>query len=272
MSDQPPKPPRVVLASLPGEYTLPGKPAGASPALLDAYRETTFLLSEELTLFEQAMNEILALNSSEKPRGARGAAVLTIGGRVYAHLADACRLMCYGSYVSCPPLVRMALEAAAVQMALIRDDFGPYDEWYQNAVTQEGAAIRIELGHSKAASVLAEDEELGQLYRLLMDLSMPHFGSALFLAAPETSLQKAPIAFADCSFHLGLAQVTAGWLLLLASKQLQALRPETPEVSAGITRALSATDRCYVERVDGRWLFHNFRRAPSGQPKRVILG
>ncbi len=105
-----------------------------------------------------------------------------------------------------------------------------------------------------------------------MDLSMPHFGSALLFSAPETSLQKAPIGFADNSFHLGLSQLISGWLLLLAGKQLDFWRSDDAETRAQITRVLGDTRRCYVERVDDRWVFHNFRRATSGQPKRVVLG
>jgi len=35
--------------------------------------------------------------------------------------------------------------------------------------------------------------------------------------------------------------------------------------------ALGNGRRCYVEEVDGRFLFHNFRRTASGSPKRVLL-
>lgn len=271
MTGEPPRPPRPILASLPEKYSLPGKPAGASPATLDTYRQTGFLLGDEVALFERAMNEVLSLIAASKPKGPRGAAVLSVGSRAFAHLADACMLMSYGSYASCPPLLRMALEAIAVQSALVRDDFEPYEEWYQDAVSQDGAAVRIDLGHSKAASILAADERLGELYRLLMDISMPHFGSALLFAAPETSLQKAPLAFADQSFHLGLAQLVSGWLLLLAGEVAAAFGSgaSPPEAAA----VLADRRRCYVERQDdGRWVFHNFRRSPSGQPKRVVLG
>lgn len=271
MSDQPPaKPPRVVLAALPEKYTLPGKPANATPAALDAHRQTTFLLGEELAVFERAMNGVIAAIASSKPKGPRGAAAISIGGLAFAHLTNACLLMSCGSYASCPPLVRMALESTAVQLALIRDDAEPYEEWYQRAVTQDGAAIRIDLGHSKAASVLVANESLSNLYRLLMDLSMPHFGTALLLAAPETSLQKAPLSFDDQSFHLGLAQLIGGWLLQLAACQVEAW--QVAGATTDIDNVLADKSRCYVERVDDRWVFHNFRRAPSGQPKRVILG
>ncbi|HVP04209.1 MAG TPA: hypothetical protein VMT90_00895 [Dehalococcoidia bacterium] len=282
-----PRPPRAILSSFPREYSLPGKPAIAGPQALDAYRQTGFLLGEELALFERTMNEVLTLISANaKARGPRTAAMITLGARAFSHLADACTLMSQGSYASCPPLVRMALEAIAVQQALSSDEFGPYQEWYQHAISHEGAAVRIELGRSKAASVLVADENLGHLYRLLMDLSMPHFGSALLFAAPETSLQKIPLSFADNSFHLGFAQLISGWLLQLAVMQLSSwlawstfvAEPSTAAQYAphsparDIAKALGKAGRCYVERVDDGWVFHNFRRTPSGQPKRIVLG
>ncbi len=277
MTGDPTKPPRVVLASLPEKYVLPGKPSAGTAAALDAYRQANFLLGDELALFERAMNEVLSLIASAKPKGTRGAAMLSVGGRTFSHLGDACALMAYGSYASCLPLLRMALECTAIQRALVTDDFGPYEEWFETAVSQDGAAIRIDLGHSKAASVLVADERLGELYRLLMDLSMPHFGSALLFAAPETSLQKTPLAFADSSFHIGFAQVISGWLLILAGEQLTSwvetgTTPGREATLRGIAEILSDQRRCYVERQDERWVFYNFRRAASGQPKRVILG
>jgi hypothetical protein len=287
MTDKPaPRPPRILLASCPQEYTLPAKPSRASAAVLDAHRQTGFLLGDELAVFEQAMNEVLALIAATKPRGPRAAAMLSVGGRAFSHLADACTLMSNASYVSCPPLVRMALEATAVQQALFDDDFEPYESWYEHAVSQDGAAVRIDLGHSKAASVLVADANLGELYRLLMDLSMPHFGSALLFAAPETSLQKIPLAFADGAFHLGLAQLITGWLLRLAGTQFtfwltwSTFNPESSTPSdhtprspmPAIAEALAKPGRCYVERLEDRWVFHNFRRSASGQPKRIMLG
>jgi hypothetical protein len=221
------------------------------------------------------MNDVLILLSTSRPRGSRGAAMISVGGRSFAHLADSCTLLCQASYVSCLPLLRMALEALAVQKALLEDAFSPYEDWFAAGVTQEGAAIHIDVGRSKAASILAADDRLGELYRLLMDIAMPHFGGALLFAAPETSLQKAPLTFGDGVFHLGFAQLISGWLLLLAEQQRAAWRQLTATETAedsDVGGALNDRGRCYVERVDDRWVFHNFRRAPSAQPKRVVLG
>jgi len=282
------KPPRVLLTAFPDKYTLPAKPGRAGAQVLDAYRQTGFLLGEELALFERAMNlQLRFVAACSKTRGPGAAAMFSIGSASYSHLENACLLMSQGSYVSCPPLVRMALEAAAVQRAVVQDgDESLYDEWFPAAVTQDRdrAALRIDLGHSKAASILAADEELGTLYRLLMDLSMPHFGPALLFAAPETSLQKAPLAFADNTFHLGLAQLVTGWLLQVSAMQAttwlswatsnDTVPPEQAPQSPvpDIVKAMASPGLCYVERIDDGWVIHNFRRSPSGQPKRIVLG
>ena len=266
---------------------LPARPANASAAVLDTHRQTGFLLGEEMATFERAMNSQLRIVAENaKMRGPSAAATFTLWSRLFGHLADIWELMSRGSYASCMPLARMAVETIAIEKALVRDGFGFYEEWFAHAVSQDktSAALVIERGMSKAATVLAEDERLGFLYRLLMELSMPNFGSSLLLAAPETSLQKAPLAFADGAFHLGWAELVTGWLLLLAGEQLNAVRGsgvfslseslvgEVELVQRDMRTALGNVRRCYVEDAGGRFVFHNFRRAPSGQPKRVALG
>jgi hypothetical protein len=280
------KPPRVVLSSFPERYSLPARPT-ASAAVQDAHRQTGFVLGQELATFESAMNlqlRIVAENS--KVRGPRAAAMFTLGSRAYGHLADACMLMSYGSYASCPALVRSALDFIAVERSLVAGGFADYEEWFAYALSQDkrNAALIIDTGRYKAASALIGDERLGMLYRLLMDLSMPHFGSTLLLTAPETSLQKIPPSFADGAFHLGWAELVTGWLLLLAGEQLSVsvesgvfavagtLASDCEAIQRDIRTALSNRRRCYVEESDGHFVFQNFRRGTTGQPKRIALG
>jgi hypothetical protein len=282
-----PKPPRVLLTSFPDSYALPARPGNASAAVLDAHRQTGFLLSEEMATFERAMSlQLRIIAENAKVRGASAAAMFTLWSRTFSHLGDACELMSRGSYVSCGPLARFGLEAIAVQRSLAAGEFAEYEEWFAGAVSQDktNAALVIDRGNYKAASVLIADERLGLLYRLLTELSMPHFGSSLLLAAPETSLQKAPLAFAVGAFHLGWAELVTGWLLLLAGEQVDVVREcgvfsfseslasEVEAMQRGIRDALANRRRCYAEDMGGRFVFHNFRRAASGQPKRVALG
>ena len=284
---KPRKPPRVLIAALPERYALPARPTGSPVAARDAHRQTTFLLGAELAAFEAAMNvqlRIVAANS--KAKGPPAAALFSLWSRTFGHLADACTLMASGSYASCPPLLRAALDCLAAQRSMVEDRFEQYGEWIASAVSQdrEQNALAIDCGHFRAASVLIEDKELGALYRLFSDLTMPHVGATLFLVAPETSLQKAPVGFADSSFHLGWAELITGWLLRLASLQIEitatsgvftldkTLTMDAESVQREIRTALDNKRRCHVEVIDGRYFFRNFRRAPSGQPKRVILG
>ena len=113
---------------------------------------------------------------------------------------------------------------------------------------------------------------------------MPHFGSTLLQAGPDSGQQKLALAIGESAFHLGLAELVCGWLLLLAGAQTEAaldgpflepahpLREEAARLRNQTEGALANLRRCHVEELpDGRRLIHNFRRAVSGAPKRVLL-
>jgi hypothetical protein len=276
---------KFALTTFPESYSLPGRPS-APAAAIDAHKQTQFLLSDELVLFERAMNLQLAiLAENKKAKAHSAAAILSFWSRTFSHVADACTLVCSGSYGSCPPLLRAALDNVAVQRSFMRDGFSEYEEWFEEATAQapEHQALAFNLGRYRAGSVLAEDEQLGTLYRLLTDLSMPHFGSTALQVGPESGLQRLTVAFADQAFHLGWAQLVLGWLLTLAAAQVEIVvgadamtvtqrgLDDSKTVEDQIQRLLSDSRRCQVEEVDGRFLFHNFRRTASGQPKRVML-
>lgn len=278
---------RVALTSLPDQYILPSKPSAASPTVADAYRQSQFLLGNDLLLFDRAMNlQLTIVRANTKLRTPAAAALLSFWSRTFSHLADVATLMTLGSYASCPPLLRSALDCLAVQRVLIRGGFDEYEEWLASALSQDKtrAALAFDLGRYRAASALAEDERLGPLYRLLMDLSMPHFGSTALLTSPDSNLQKLSLNFGDPAFHLGCAELVMGWLLVLSEAQIQtgvgsrviipdeAARTSAHDLSREIGLALNTSRRCYVEETDGCFLFHNFRRKPGGVPRRLMLG
>jgi hypothetical protein len=223
--------------------------------------------------------------ANKKARTPAAAAILSFWSRTFSHLADARTLVSLGSYASCAPLLRSALDCLAVQRGLVRDGFGEYEEWLEGAIAQARArnALAFDLGRYRAASVLAEDERLGPLYRLLTDLSMPHFGSTAFQTGSDSNLQKLSLSFGDSAFHLGWAELIMGWLLMLCGAQLQTVVAAAPiAVTEGLSAdienmasdmkpAIEGDRRCYVEEVEGRFLFHNFRRKPGGVPRRLIL-
>ncbi len=273
--------------SFPERYHLPGRPTGAAPAVQDAHRQTEFLLGEELTPFERAMNlqlQIVAANA--KNRTPQAGALLAFWARVFAYLADACSLVSLGSYVSCPPLLRAACDCVAAQRSLLAGGFDEYEQWLGSGFGQdrERQALSIELGRFRAGSLLAKDEGLGPLYRLLTDLSMPHFGATVVQTAPDSSVQRLGLVFADGAFHLGWAELIAGGLLTLAAAQLEtaagsgvlpvpeALAGEWQQLKPQLQAAAANPRRCRAEAAGDRFLFHNFRRAATGQPRRLLLG
>ena len=282
-----PPAPKIAPFRFPQRYDLPGRPAAAPPSARDAYRQTQFLLSSDLSLFERAMNLQLAIvAASAKKRTPEAAALLGFWSRTFSYLSDTCTLLSHASYPSCPPLLRTACDCIAAQRSLLAGGFGEYNEWLATALgkDREHAASYIELGRYRAGSVLAEDERLGSAYRLLTDLAMPHFGSTVLLVGPDSSQQRLALAFADGSFHLGWAELIAGWLLLLADAQVEttlgadrfdagdALREDAGRLRSEIGEALAGPGRCRAEELaDGRRVLHNFRRAVSGTPRRILL-
>ncbi len=277
---------KVVLGPLPDRYALPSRPSAASPVIQDAFRQTQFLLSTELDLFEKVMNlQLQIVGANSRLRTMEAAALLSFWSRAFSLMADTCTMMSLGSYSSCPPLLRTACDCVAAQRSLLTDEFTEFKQWMEAAVSQdrERAAMSIDLGRFRAGSVLAEDERLSSVYRLLTDLSMPHFGATVLEVAPDSNLQKLAIAFGDSAFHLGWAELIAGWLLTVADIQLTTvvgsgvftMDHTTLAVYQSFSRETAFTlanpRRCYVEEIEGRFLFHNYRRTPAGSPKRVFL-
>ena len=275
---------KFALAAFPKNYMLPGRPSATES--LDAYKQTQFLLGEDLSLFERSMNlQLRVVDDNSKARSLPAAGLVLAWSRMYSCLAGACELMCAGFYVACPPLLRAALDGIAAQRSLSAENFQEFEVWTYDAVSQwpEHQALALDLGRYRSGSVLAEDDRLSAAYRLLTDLSMPHFGATALQVAPETGLERMPIGFADRSFHLGWAELTVGWMLLLADAQFEVLfkqealtlsaemKEEIQELRKDIKGTLATSKRCRAEEVEGRFLLLNFRRTASGQPKRVIL-
>jgi hypothetical protein len=285
---------RVAPLILPEQYVTPPAPdASSSPALRDTYKQTRFLLGDDLRLFARAMGIqrlILDASSASKYRTLPLAALVIFWSRSYSALRNASLLLLSGSYTSIPHIVRSAAECIAVHGQLHDTEMSEFESWLSNALHQDHLhqALDLNLGRYRAAGRLAEDEQLGALYRVASDLSMTAFGGSLFLTGSESNAQRLLIAFADQVFHAGFAEMMSGWLLRLCERQLNYLKAASdvfsvpPEVSTQaenvseqIEAALAAETRCRAEEVviDGerRYLVHNFRRPASGAGKKVLL-
>jgi hypothetical protein len=286
-------PQRVSPIPSPDAYVLPARPENAPAAVLDAYRQTQFLLGGDLSLFTEAMGLQIALVKDSYPSRYRSHALAAITGlwsRAFFYLSDALLLTTRGSYASTLPLVRASCEVIAAEEALRGGQADEYAKWLLSTLqpNETFKAFEFELGHFFAGEVLAADPVLRAVYRPASDLGRPHFGATLLQVAPESNNLRLAISFADASFHLGWGEIILGWLLSLAVRQVKVIVdaepvfPIAPERRAAyddlqhrIDAALARSDRCRVEVVeDGnnrRYLISNFRRSSGAAAKKIIL-
>jgi hypothetical protein len=286
-------PQRVSGISFPDAYRPAQKPEAGDPAA-DAFRQAQFVLGEDLALFSEAMELQLRLlrdSSHSRFRNHTYAGIVALWSRAYRYLADMVTLTSRGSYASTIPLARTACEAIAAEEALRAGEADEHNIWLSGTLrpSEEHRAFEFELGRYFSGQTLADDPVLRSVYRPASDLGRPNFGATLLQVAPESNNVRLAISFADVSFHLGWAEVTLGWALALAARQLRVIvqaeplfgvTDETRSAFADLQRrvdaALTRDDRCFIEEVvepdnTRRYLVHNFRRQPGGTPKKIVL-
>jgi hypothetical protein len=292
--NEPPRPTqRVSAVPLPDSYDLPARPDGASAAVQDAHRQTSFLLGNDLRLFAEGMSLQLAILRDASPSAFRThpyAALAGLWSRTFLALADTCLLATRGSYASCPTLVRAACEYVAAEHQLASGELEQFLDWLASHLRPNEAykAFEFGLGRYFAGEVLAADDRLRAVYRPAGELGRPNFGATLLQVGPDSNNLRLALAFADQSFHLGWAELVLGWLVALCERQLAVavhakgtlpIHEDTHRAYADYARrvdaALGRTDRCRIEEVEEdqfrRYLVHNFRRAPSGATKKILL-
>jgi len=285
---------RVSGIAMPEQYRLPGKPdENASAVALDAFRQTQFVLGGDLRLFADGMNlQLRILNASVHLRFRTHVYAVVLGtwSRAYAALDDSCLLVTRGSYASVPNLVRSACELIAAEYQVKYEETGELISWMLEHLRpdDERKAFDVGLGHYFAGSTLAADDGLRAVYRSSSDLGRPNFGSTLMMVGPESNNLRLAYTFCDASFHVAWAEIELGWLIHLCERQLAVavhmddvlnVEPDTHTAyeayAARVGETLGNPSRARLEEVDvdgfKRWLVHNFRRQPSGAPKKVLL-
>ena len=292
---QPPSaaPQRVSGMRAPEGWTLPGKPDGLSPAAEDAWRQTGFLLGEDLRLIEAGLDaqaRLAACGYAPSARTMEMAALASLWSRALLCCSDAASLVRRGAYQSAVALVRQAVEHVAAQIAL-PSEFEAFHGWAGGAYArrEEDRAEDVGLGHYFAGEAIAADEHLRAVYRAASDLGRPNFGPAALFAAAGAGPRKYPLVFADEAFHLGWAELLLGWLLRVGAAQLgaalrqptrfpapPALRDEAASHVREAAERASGGERCRLEEyADGsgrrRMLLAGFRRRPGDAPRRLLL-
>lgn len=284
---------RVAPPRPPEAYELPSRPEHAPPAVQDSFRQTFFLLGNDLRLFAEGMNLQLAIVRATRPTPQQRHALAAMTGlwsRVYLYCADACTLLTQGSYVACLPLVRAACECLAAEAQLHANEMAQFLEWLTRTLRpdEQHKAFEFEMGRYFAGETLASDPKLRVIYRAASELGRPNFGATFLQIGPESNNLKLALTFADRAFHAAWAELIMGWLLVLCERQLRLaveasdvfvvspeVREQCEQFGRRVNETLAGSLRCRIEEIDEdghkRFLISNFRRSTGAAPKKVLL-
>ncbi len=284
--------PRVSPPRVFPQATRATKPPMDAAGSQDAFRQTGFVLGAAADLVVRGLElegAIAEASSGAKHRNQQMASALGLWSRSWLCRLDALHALEWGNYPAAIALVRAAADYAASQVYLLRHDADEWTEWLDQggiALAADQHATEYRLHAFRAAEVLAAHEILGPIYRAAMDLSMPHFGSTLLVAGNDSTPERVLLTFGDRDFHLSLAELNLGWLLLLSVAELEtalehpvAFSVTDPEAIAKFLAAAreQAADPawCRLETVEvegeRRLLVHNWRRKPGAAQKRVLM-
>jgi hypothetical protein len=274
-------PPRVTPEALPA----PKPPAGSPGA--DAYRQTSFVLGGEVDAILAALNAEGAVAAASA--GSRFRTVTMAGALLQWSQGWLCRLHAlhavqHGNYAAAFPLIDRAFEHIAACAALLREP-AQWERWVDSGITaapaDHGTRIHLEPA-TKPAS-----EPGGEARSVAAALAKADFGVAIVLAGGESTPERLAATFGDRDFHLGLAELALGLvaaasleqLALVTSDESPFAKPDGTSVVASVAaleRLVQRPDRCRAElltaRSDGaRFLLRQWRRAPGGAPRRLVL-
>ena len=287
-------PQRVSGMRLPEHWTQPGRPAELDPAAEDAWRQSGFLLGEQLALLERGFELQLRLATTGYQPAARTmtmAALASQWSRALTAQSEALSLTRRGGYGTAVALVRQAVELVAAQIALAEGEIDEFRRWAHHSYERHEPtrAEEVGLGHYFAGEAIAGDEALRLLYRAASDLARPNFGATALFVAGEAGRSRYPLIFGDQAFHLGWGQLLTGWLALLGERQIhfalharaqfpagEELRAEAVAWVRDAEALRDAPDRCRLEEWSDeegrrRHLLLGFRRRPGDAPQRILL-
>ena len=169
----------------------PTRPAAAQPAAQDASKQTQFLLERGPGLVragDEPQLEIVAANRRHEPRSG---ALCSRSGRARSRTsrrvhADVARLV-----LVLPAAAADCLDCIASQRSLIEEASGSTRLARRTPYRRQKStqALAFDLGRYRPGSARG-GRAAGHVYRLLTDLSMPHFGATALQVAPDSNLQK----------------------------------------------------------------------------------
>ena len=268
------------------------RPPSGSAGSQDAHRQTTFVLAEQtdLVLAGLELESAIAEGASGgKTRNQLVASSLAFWSRSWLARLDALHAIEWGNYVAAMALIRSAADFHAACLAMLAGGVEEWNEWLAEpgiALAPAHHALEFQLHAFRSAEGLMGTPELGAVYRIATDLSLPHFGATILAVASESDPSRVAVTFGDRDFHLGWAELGTGLLQRLGAVALaaavanaRAFAFDDPSAASMLESRLrtAAVDsrRCRAEHVeiDGtpRLIIHDWRRHPGGSAQRILL-
>ena len=293
--EAPLEPPRQRISPItfPSEAPALAKPRDDEPQTVrDAFRETSFALGLDQRWLLDALalqRKIVEQSSHSRYRKRPYASALLFWSRVHRAGIDLLTLTSRASYGSCLPLLRAALEWLGAEQAVVGEEQVEFEDWLRDAWSNnaEHHATEIGMGQYMAGQQIAMAPETADAYRAVSELGRSHFGASALLTADGSHDKRFLVNWADESFHLGWAQLLFGWQIVVQDRQCrfavgsglfgveaedraayQRLHRQTQTILGDARRCRASW---IIDQGRQRLLIENFRRQPSGAPKRFLL-
>ena len=290
-----PGPPRQRISPItfPSETPALAKPRDDEPQVRrDAFRETSFALPLDLRWLNDAFTlqrKIVEQSYGSSFRNRRYASALIFWSRVYSAGLEARTLTARASYSAALPLLRAMMEWLGAEQAVVGDEQVEFEDWLRDAWSnnQEHHATEIGMGQYMAGQQIAMAPETADAYRAVSELSRSHFGASALLSADGSHDKRFLVNWSDEAFHLGWAQLLIGWQIVIQDRQCRFAvgsglfgvesedRQEYQRLHRQTQSLLEDARRCkaswIVDNGRQRLLIENYRRQPSGAPKRILL-
>ncbi len=295
MTADSPDPPRQRISPITFPAGTPAllKPHDDEPSTRrDAFRETLFALALDLHWLNDAFTlqrKIVEQSYGSKFRNRRYASALLFWSRVYSGGIEARALTARASYSAALTLMRGTMEWLGAEQAVVGDEQIEFEDWLRDAWSNnaEHHATAIGMGQYMAGQQIAMAPETADAYRAVSELSRSHFGASALLTADGSHDKRFLVNWADEAFHLGWAQLLFGWQIVIQDRQCRFAvgsglfgvesedRQEYQRLHRQTQTILQDQRRCrgtwIIDRGRQRLLIDNYRRQPSGAPKRVLL-
>ncbi len=265
------------------------RPPAGSAGSVDAHRQMSFVLGETVELVLEGLrleSAVAEEAGGSRYRNVTVAALLATGSRAWLARLEALHAIESGAYAAAVPLVASAADHEAACAAILQGA-GAWQDWLD---TDGGVDLPEEHATRLALGAPPDDVEVPELLAGVREvtsaLAQPSPGASALLVGGESGPGRLAVTFGDRDFHVALAELTSGWLLALGVAKVELLLDAGHVLPVSDTdalgrwvraarRELDVPRRCRIERRQmagaERFVVENWRRAPSGAVRRIVL-